>query len=417
MSRSVSAPLSLTLASLLASVSSPAAGAEVAPSAEVRTLVSPLDGAVGGVAVDRLGIVYVADFGEKVWKISPEGEVAVLADSLYGASGNTIAPNGDLLQSEFYADRLTRIGRDGSTAVVATGLAGPVGVVASPSGDLFVCECRGGRIARVAPSGEVTRFAESELFKCPNGLAAGADGELYVANFGDGSVLEVAADGAVSLLATIPGGGNGHLVRVGDALYVTALRANRIFRIAADGSVEPFAGTGAFGQEDGPAAAAQFATPNGIGYSTGRDALYVNDYLATWGERFEGRTRPRSSLREILFPTLDQVATGGFTGGGAAGAKRAVLAYARSRPTRAHAAILNRLGYSRLEAGRVEEAIAIFEAATELFPASFNPWDSLAEARLVAGDRAGAIRDYRKSLELNPANRNAAAKLRELGTD
>ena len=34
---------------------------------------------VGGVSVDRLGSVYVADFGETVWKVTPEGEVTPFA--------------------------------------------------------------------------------------------------------------------------------------------------------------------------------------------------------------------------------------------------------------------------------------------------------------------------------------------------
>lgn len=408
----------LAIASLLLLPAHPeAARAEAPRGVEVRTLAGPFDGAVGGVAVDQLGFVYVADFGEKVWKLAPTGELRVFANSLYGASGNTIAPGGELLQSEFYAGRVTRIARDGATEVVASGLAGPVGVAATVGGELFVCECRANRIARVDAAGNVSRFAESELFNCPNGLASGADGRLFVANFNDGRVLAVAPDGAVSLLATIPGGGNGHLARVGDDLYVTAFRANRIYRIGAGGEVEPFAGTGTFGQGDGPAESALFATPNGIAYASGRDALYVNDHLSTWAERFEGRTSPRSTVREILFPTLEQVAAGAFADGNPEAVRTAVLDYVRARSGRPFEPILNRLGYARLAAGRTAEAIAVFEAATELFPASFNPWDSLAEARLAAGDRTGAIRDYQKSLELNPENRNATAKLRELGVD
>ena len=41
--------------------------------------------------------------------------------------------------------------------------------------------------------------------------------------------------------------------------------------------------------------------------------------------------------------------------------------------------------------------------------------DSLAEAYLVSGDKKVAISNYKASLELNPANSNAAEKLKELG--
>ena len=51
------------------------------------------------------------------------------------------------------------------------------------------------------------------------------------------------------MLATLPGGGNGHLVSVGTDLYVTALRANRIFKVSATGEVTLLTGTGAFGED------------------------------------------------------------------------------------------------------------------------------------------------------------------------
>lgn len=50
-------------------------------------------------------------------------------------------------------------------------------------------------------------------------------------------------------------------------------------------------------------------------------------------------------------------------------------------------------------------------------PDEFNPHDSLGEAYLKAGRREQAIENYRKSLELNPANENARAVLRELGVE
>lgn len=51
-------------------------------------------GAVGGIAADALGYLYVADFRNSVWRISPEGDVERFADGLYGASGNAVGPRG-----------------------------------------------------------------------------------------------------------------------------------------------------------------------------------------------------------------------------------------------------------------------------------------------------------------------------------
>ena len=49
-------------------------------------------------------------------------------------------------------------------------------------------------------------------------------------------------------------------------------------------------------------------------------------------------------------------------------------------------------------------------------PESFNVYDSLGEAYAVQGDRALAIKNYERSIELNPRNKGgieALAKLRE----
>ncbi|HEV2863239.1 MAG TPA: prolyl oligopeptidase family serine peptidase [Pyrinomonadaceae bacterium] len=75
---------------------------------------------------------------------------------------------------------------------------------------------------------------------------------------------------------------------------------------------------------------------------------------------------------------------------------------------------LNRYGYTLLAEGRVREAVEVFKLNVELFPQAFNTYDSLAEAYAAAGERDLAIMNYRKSLELNPQNANAAERLKGL---
>ena len=48
-----------------------------------------------GLTVDLNGDVYIADFGDLVWKITPDGERRVFASGLYGASGNAIDNQGN----------------------------------------------------------------------------------------------------------------------------------------------------------------------------------------------------------------------------------------------------------------------------------------------------------------------------------
>jgi hypothetical protein len=76
----------------------------------------------------------------------------------------------------------------------------------------------------------------------------------------------------------------------------------------------------------------------------------------------------------------------------------------------------NALGYKFLQQERkLPEAIAVFEMNTQVFPESWNAWDSLAEAHYFAGDRDKAELYYAKSVALNPdsiSGRNNLSRLR-----
>jgi CubicO group peptidase (beta-lactamase class C family) len=75
---------------------------------------------------------------------------------------------------------------------------------------------------------------------------------------------------------------------------------------------------------------------------------------------------------------------------------------------------LNGLGYMMLRAKKTDEAIKIFQRNVEDYPNAWNPYDSLAEAYMVAGQKELAIKNYEKSLQLNPQNTNGAEMLKKL---
>lgn len=75
---------------------------------------------------------------------------------------------------------------------------------------------------------------------------------------------------------------------------------------------------------------------------------------------------------------------------------------------------LNNLGYQLLQTNKVQEAIEIFKLNVEAYPQSSNVYDSLGEAYMVAGDKENAIKNYKKSLELNPNNTGAVEALKKL---
>jgi hypothetical protein len=77
--------------------------------------------------------------------------------------------------------------------------------------------------------------------------------------------------------------------------------------------------------------------------------------------------------------------------------------------------VLNWLGYHFLYWwGREEDAVEVFKLNVSLYPQSANAYDSLGEAYMVRGEVEQAIASYEKSLELDPKNKNAAEKLKQL---
>lgn len=75
---------------------------------------------------------------------------------------------------------------------------------------------------------------------------------------------------------------------------------------------------------------------------------------------------------------------------------------------------LNTLGYSLLGDDQIASAIKVFVKNTNLYPQSANVYDSLGEAYMVAGNKELAVKNYEKSLKLNPRNQNAQEQLKKL---
>lgn len=75
---------------------------------------------------------------------------------------------------------------------------------------------------------------------------------------------------------------------------------------------------------------------------------------------------------------------------------------------------LNTLGYQLVGLKRTKDAIEIFKLNVEMFPASSNPYDSLGEAYLEDGQKDLALVNYKKAVELDPANANAALIVKRL---
>jgi len=75
---------------------------------------------------------------------------------------------------------------------------------------------------------------------------------------------------------------------------------------------------------------------------------------------------------------------------------------------------INSFGYQIMSQGLENDALKIFKLNTELYPQGYNTFDSYGECLLGLGDKENAIIAYKKSLELNPKNKNAEKVLMEI---
>ncbi|WP_317897553.1 M56 family metallopeptidase [Aurantibacillus circumpalustris] len=95
----------------------------------------------------------------------------------------------------------------------------------------------------------------------------------------------------------------------------------------------------------------------------------------------------------------------------------AALSYYKARKDSIYLAEheMNFAGYDLLQAGKPKEAAAIFKLNSELFPNSFNAYDSYGEALMALGEKTLAIENYKKSVQLNPGSKSGIKVLKEAG--
>ena len=67
----------------------------------------------------------------------------------------------------------------------------------------------------------------------------------------------------------------------------------------------------------------------------------------------------------------------------------------------------NSKGYGHIRRKEYDKAIGVLTINTKLHPNSSNTYDSLAEAYLRSGDSLQAYTNYKKALDMNPANQRA----------
>jgi CubicO group peptidase (beta-lactamase class C family) len=122
---------------------------------------------------------------------------------------------------------------------------------------------------------------------------------------------------------------------------------------------------------------------------------------------YESYNAPTRLVREAVWQAIEQQ-----------GVEAGIAVYQELKASRPPEAfdefVLNTLGYRLLGSDRVEGAIEIFKLNVEEYPDASNPYDSLGEAYMEAGELELAIENYERSLELDPDNTNAVRMLERI---
>jgi sugar lactone lactonase YvrE len=279
------------------------------------------------------GELFIGDFGNSMVRAINLSTVGVTTYAGTGASGFVNGPastaefngtaniatdaNGNLFVADEENNVIREITSAGNVITVAgSGTAGyqdgpggsaefnfPEGMVLDGNGNLFVADGHNNVIRQIVlSSGTVSTYAGNGIagfnngalstatFNDPYGLAMDAAGNIYVADIQNNAIRKITVSaGTVSTFAGTGAQGltNGPAADAtfyfplgcafdsdGD-LYITDTYNNVIRKVSASGIVSTYAGSGAQGSADGPAASASFNFP--IGILVDGSGVYVAD--------------------------------------------------------------------------------------------------------------------------------------------
>jgi uncharacterized protein (TIGR03437 family) len=255
-----------------------------------------------GLAVDVLGNLYIADFGNgRVRKVSPDGTIRTLVGGgvpgdglgarLAGPRNVAVDTAGNLYISDFSDHRVYRVTPDGQISSAAgTGVAGyngdgvaasarlnaPAGLAVDHQGTLYIADSGNNRIRTVAGGLISTLLGGDEGgLARPTGLAVDGTGNLYIADSGNSRILKRDPAGRITVLAS---GALARDVALDSYGNIYAAAGRWVLKVNSAGTVAPFAGDGTYGLPgDGlPATMAWLGAPIGVAVD-GSGNLYIAD--------------------------------------------------------------------------------------------------------------------------------------------
>jgi uncharacterized protein (TIGR03437 family) len=186
-------------------------------------------GAIQGVAVDRLGNIYLSDTDyHRVRRISASGVITTVAGT--GSAGYS--------------------GDGGPAAAAQLNL--PYGLAADAAGNLYIADLGNQRVRKVDPNGTISTYAGTG-----KKASAGLDGKATLTDLMSPRNLAVDAAGVV---------------------YISEFEGHRVRKVTADGAISTVAGTGVagFGGDGFAARSAQLGFPAGLALDRS-GVLYICD--------------------------------------------------------------------------------------------------------------------------------------------
>ncbi len=172
-----------------------------------------------GIAVDRAGNVWVANFGNNRIDVFDANLGFLRAFGKRGEGpgefrdpcGIAIAPNGEVFVADTWNQRVQVFDGEGKFLRQWSGdFYGPRGIAVGPYGSVYVADTGNGRIAKFSPDGAaLARWGkkgsgDGEFYE-PVGIAVGADGRVYVADGGNRRIVVLSPAGQPLAAWSVPG--------------------------------------------------------------------------------------------------------------------------------------------------------------------------------------------------------------------